>query len=396
MDPAMPNRLLPFFTTILVLFLAHPLFALPDNAVIKSYGPIQTIVLRGSHEHMGHQYGEQLKAELKDALNILNDFYTRQHGIPYADLVKHADLLYQRFPLTYQRFIMGVAEGAGLSLDDAKVLNAMETLGELLKGTQALQKCAFIALPANKTTTHAPLIGRNYDFPPPYDQLSKYLTVTVLDEPNTVPTAFISIVGQIYCPSCVNAKGLFIELNNGMPSGGFEVDQGRESLLINLLQILQNSTQFEQLKKQLKARESDYSLIINTADQYQVGSYEYSSTLGLKTIFPAKQAIFASTNFYLNPGWTNIPKPTDALTWQGVSRRDHLLELANQSPRFDLAQFQKLMDKPLNEGGALMPSTIYQLILDQSDLSLYIKINHQGDTWQKIPLHKLFSSTLKN
>ena len=121
-------------------------------------------------------------------------------------------------------------------------------------------------------------------------------------------------------------------------------------------------------------------------------SFEYSSTIGLKTVLPAAHDVFASTNYYLNKQWEDIPKPTDDTTWQGVSRREHLLQLANASTIFNVQQFEALMDKPVNEGGAVMPSTIYQLILDEKDLSLYIKINHLGPTWHKIPLAVLFTN----
>ncbi len=100
----------------------------------------------------------------------------------------------------------------------------METLNALIDET-SLTWCAFLSVPPNKSAIGSTLIGRNYDFPPPFDQCSKLLTVTILHEDDKVPTAIISMPGQIYCPSCVNAQGLFMELNNGMPSGGYYVDR---------------------------------------------------------------------------------------------------------------------------------------------------------------------------
>ena len=381
-----------FYFFFISLGLSHPLFA-AQNVAKKTFGSIQTIVLHGSHEQMGIQYGKNFRKELHEALAILNDFYITKNRLSYKKLRDQAESFYQRFPLSYQRFIIGISHGSGLSLDDAKILNAMETLGQLLPRLDNKQKCAFLSIPANKTSTNALLIGRNYDFPPPFDQLAKYVTVTVLQEENAVPTAFISIIGEIYCPTCVNAKGLFVELNNGMPSGGDRVDTKRETLLIHLLHILQNSTDLKQLQKQLNATQSDFSLIINTANKTTVQSYEFSSTLGMKTVFPMKNTVFASTNFYLNQSWCEIPKPTDATTWLGVTRRKNLLNLADQSSSFDIASFEALMDKKVSEGGAIWHSTIYQIIVDMSNLTLYIKINHQAKTWSKIPLIPLFHSS---
>ena len=249
---------------MLILLIAwnKNLIAGTPTAVKEKFGSIQTIILQGSLRQMGLLYGQNFRNELSEVLTILKDFYIIEKGVPYSKLQHQAELFYDRFPVSYQRFILGESEGSGLSLVDTKILNAMETLGQLLDQDDVAQKCAFLSIPANKTMSHSLLIGRNYDFPPPYDRLSKYLTVTVLQQANTVPTAFISIVGEIYCPTCVNAKGLFMELNNGMPSGGYIVDENRESLLIMMLQILQSSNDLSQMKMQLNARQSDFSLIV--------------------------------------------------------------------------------------------------------------------------------------
>ena len=362
------------------------------TAIKQKFGAIQTVILSGTHEEMGAQYGKALQDELKAALSILEDFYITQHRVTYTKLRDQADILYKRFPLNYQLFIQGVSQGSGLSLDDVKILNAMETLDRLIPPIQA-PGCAFLSIPGNKTATHFSLIGRNYDFRPPYDSLAKYLTVTILKEPNAVPTAFISIAGEIYCPTCINANGLFMELNNGSPSGGSWINENRQSLLINLLQILQNSNDLSQMEKQLNATQSDYSLIINTANKDNSKSYEFSSTLGMKTVFPSSNDVFVSTNFYLNKTWENIPVETDATTWLGVTRRNNLLNLASQLEQFDIPAFELLMDKQIKNGGGAWDFTIYQLIFDMNDFSLYVKINKEGNAWNKIPLEKLFSDS---
>lgn len=156
---------------------------------------------------------------------------------------------------------------------------------------------------------------------------------------------------------------------------------------------MQNSSDLNQVQKQLKATQSDYSLIVNTADQKLAKSFEFSSTLGMNTVFPEKNEIFASTNYYLSKDWKNIPEPTDATTWTGVTRRNNLLNLVSQSDQIDISSFEKIMDKNMAQGGAAWNFTIYQLIFDSSDLSLYAKINNQGNVWNKIPLKELFAST---
>lgn len=354
------------------------------------YGTIPVVVLHGTHQQMGIQYGQALQNELQQSLSILEQYYIGQQHIPYEKLVAKANLLYDRFPLSYQLFIQGVAQGSKLSLDDAKILNAMETLPSL--ASEDAGHCSFLAITPKQTITNTTLIGRNYDFPAPFDKIAHYLIVTVLKEDNAEPTAFIALPGQIYCPSCVNADGLFMELNNGTPSGGQFVDIDRQSLLINMLQIMQNSKDLQQMQKQLNATQSDYSLIINTADKKQVKSFEFSSTLGMHTVFPATDINFASTNFYLSDAWKDIPTPTDETTWMGVTRRNNLLNLSTSAKTFDIKSFETLMDKNIKDGGAVWDMTIYQIIFDPNDLSLYLKIHNYSTEWINIPLKEIFQS----
>ena len=166
-----------------------------------------------------------------------------------------------------------------------------------------------------------------------------------------------------------------MELNNGTSSGGTYVDTDRQSLLINMLQIMQNAHDLSQMEKQLNATQADFSLIVNTANNVQTKSYEFSSTLGMKGWFPQPNTTFASTNFYLNPAWQNIPAPTDATTWMGVTRRNHLLTSAAEGGVFDMTRFEALIDKRIQNGGARWKMTIYQMIYNTYDGSLYLKVN---------------------
>ena len=378
---------------IFVVFtlVAATAFATPTThtATINTYNNIQTNVLHGSHYEMGVEYGQAMQQQMQKTLSILEDFYIAQHALTHDALVKQASLLYNRFPVSYQKLIQGAADGAKISLDDEIILNGMETLGELLH-TQG--HCAFIAVPAAKSATGAMLIGRNYDYPAPFDQIAPNLAVTVMQEDNSIPTAFISLPGELYCPSCVNANGLFMELNNGSPSGGGTVDTDRQSLLANMLQIMQNSSDLAQLQKQLNATQSDFSLIVNTADETQAKSFEFSSTLGMKQNFPDNSQPYVSTNYYQSPDWSGLPTPTDASTWMGITRHDNLLNLVNSSPdKISITSFEDIMDKDISNGGGKWDITIYQIIFNPQNLNLYLQAKGQT-SWSEIPLKK----TLQN
>mmetsp|Transcript_2184 Transcript_2184/g.2893 ORF Transcript_2184/g.2893 Transcript_2184/m.2893 type:complete len:354 (+) Transcript_2184:87-1148(+) len=345
---------------------------------------------------MGYQYGSLLKEQLHNVLEILIQYFIVLQNVEYSQLVQQANLFYERYSYSYQLFLEGVSQGSGLTLDDCKILNAMETLDVFSssKFSSQLSACAFLALPASKTRSQYNLIGRNYDYNPIYGEIAKdYLNVIQLNDQNGVTSYIVGMIGQIYCPSCVSDNGIFMELNNGMPSGGTYVEQERQTLLINLLHIIQNSAHFAQADKQLMATQSDYSLIINMADHQFVKSYEYSSSLGMKPFSPALGQPFASTNYYQNSSWVGIPPPTDDTTWIGVTRRQNLLNLANSREVFGILEFQELMDTWLENGGAKWNMTIYQMIFDSTpqNLTIYLKPSFAFDaTWTKVPLGSQF------
>jgi len=357
-----------------------------DTLAIKNkHGNITTLVLHGTYKEMGFQYGQAMKDALNQTLTILKDYYINKEHMSYEDLCKQGENFYNKFPKRYQLFIQEEAKGSGLKLSDVQILNAMETI------VPGRGSCSFISLPPKKTLTGKALIGRNYDFPEPFNQIAKYLTVTVLSE--NIPTAIIALPGQIYCPTCINAHNLFMELNNGMPSGGFKVEEKEKTMLITLLKTMQNSYDLFHIEQHLSEIDADYSLIINTAtDKGEVVSYEFSSNsiLGMKDK-EYKNDVFVSTNFFLDERWKGLPEPTDDTTWQGVTRRKNLLATAAIKETFDINSFQKLMDLDINHGGAVWDLTIYQIIFDPSNQSLYIKTNNESSNWNKIPLGELFS-----
>ena len=184
-----------FVFLLIILFLVVPNQTLGFQPQKKEYGGVRVLLLSGTAQEMGFQYGRLMKSELENSLQILKKFYTTKHQLTDSQLYEHAKRLYARFPLSEQYFIQGEAQGAKLRLEDAQLLNAMETLGRLLRHANG---CAFIYFPKNKTITNTPVIARNYDFHEPYDQLANYLTITILRGVDSIPTAFIALPGEIY------------------------------------------------------------------------------------------------------------------------------------------------------------------------------------------------------
>jgi len=337
------------------------------------------------------------------------------HKVPYSKMVETAQPFYDRYTsYRYRSFLDGVALGSGLSADDVNILNGMETISGLISVydphydsnrikfslPEHLVHCAFISIPPAKTQSGYSIIGRNYDFPSEiYGAIAANLTITVINDEDAVPTAIIGMPGQIYCPSCTNKAGLFMELNNGEPSGGYYLAQ-RESMLINMLDVMQQSSTLSHMHDQMMALQSDYSLIISTGNQSYAQSYEYSSnsTLGMKEYSPVSEQVLVYTNFYLNSTWGNeIPEPTDATTWVGVTRRDNLLNLASKSDHVDLDSMKSLMETPLKDGGAYWDLTIYQIIFQPENNEISIRRSFADNaSWVDIDLDEFYNVSEHN
>eukprot|EP01084_Bolivina_argentea_P104417 186972_1 len=311
----------------------------------------------------------------------------------YQQLTQQSNLFHQRYSYSFSTFIHGMSQGSQLSLNDCKILNAMETLQLVSDNNNfILGKCAFISVPPTMTENNAPIIGRNYDYPPPFDVIAKYLTISILHQPNKVTTSIIAMPGQIYCPSCLNEKGIFMELNNGFASGGLRIEYERETLLIKMLEVLQNSETMNEVKVKMNSFQSDYSLIINVNGPNNDGmSYEYSSSLGMKLNEMYNDETYVSTNFFLNSNWNDsIPVANDENTpWNAVTRRNNLMNLTKDLNSVNMDDMKEIMNVEIENGGAYHVHTIYQIIFDTYTSSLLVRNRHQIN-WQFVDLREFW------
>jgi hypothetical protein len=362
------------------------------QAKLQYTDQVPVLVLKGTYAQMGYQYGFALKKELKAVLEILKTYFVVQHKLTDQILFERANLLYKRFPNSYQLFINSASAGSGLPLQDMIILNGMLSLDMLLR-SQMPFGCAFAFVPPNKTTMSHALIGRNFDYSPPFDQLAKYLTITVLKMPNKIPTAFIGIPGEIYCATCVNAKGLFVELNSGQPSGGYVENNQAENLGATILTAIQVSDTLGAIEKKLQKTSTDFSLIVNVTDSKKMANFEYSTSpiLGMQNYRPNGNEVFVATNFFTNPLWgSKIPTPIGSRLEFGVERHAGLSSLLSKLPLIDIEAFKRAMSVSVNQGGAVHSGTIYQIIFDPYHMDLYIKTANQPKYWRKVPLKAFF------
>lgn len=78
---------------LLILIIPCPLIA--EQKIVNGI-PIN--ILKGSNYEMGKDYGMQMRPQMLESLEILKNYYIKQKGLTYNDLLKQANELYKRFP----------------------------------------------------------------------------------------------------------------------------------------------------------------------------------------------------------------------------------------------------------------------------------------------------------
>ena len=105
-----------------------------------------------------------------------------------------------------------------------------------------------------------------------------------------------------------------------------------------------------------------------------------------------EDGIMAFSNYYLNPQWS-FEIPSDEKSWFGITRRNNLLSLAeNSKGKIDAKKMCKIMETPIANGGAMFETeTVYQIVYDAQNAELFIKIvDDLTSSWTCIELSTLF------
>ncbi len=351
-------------------------------------GKINVPVLHGSYHRMGRQYGHLLSGELKSLyMNAVVDHFQRARGLSGDEMDKAAMSLYRFYPRRFKDMIGGMAETSGLSLREQIMLNAIEFYG-LMPG------CSGIIAWGDYTKGQALVAGRNYDWFEEYSAFAQSLTVTVFNPDSGVPNAIITFAGVIYATTGLNARGLFLELNNGLPSGGSLKYNDRVPAIVNLLAALTDCGSLDELDAFFNTTRTEFSFIVNAADRMRGVSYEWAPFEHRRRDGDA-EGLLVSTNHFAHPSWGTVLQ--DQAGFETVLRRENLLALGHERKgRIDPEVMEEILDIPMNEGGATWPvdgsmpyRTTYQIVAVPASLLLWLKVPGFQE-WTGVGLESLF------
>ena len=100
----------------------------------------------------------------------------------------------------------------------------------------------------------------------------------------------------------------------------------------------------------------------------------------------------AMTNHFVSPQWEQ-PLPDDEKSWRSVTRRQNLLERAEEAKgQIDTKRMMEIMDRDLEHGGSKSDLTRYQMVVVPAEQTLWMKTTGHLE-WTKIDMKDFFSVT---
>lgn len=380
---------------VIVNFLcAQSIFASTEIKFISAFeegklyrnGKINVLVLQGSYRQMGRQYGRLLSKEIKALYkNAVVDYFQKQKGLSSDSMKKAAISLYHLYPQRFKDIITGMAETSGLSLDEQIMLNALEYYG-------SMSGCSGIIAWKAYTNNRPLIVGRNYDWFDKYTEFAQNLTLTIFNPDSGISNAIITFAGVIYATTGMNSAGIFLELNNGLPSGGALSYSNRVPAIVSLMACLNDYRTLDQVDAFFNTTRTDFAFIINAADKSRGISYEWAP-FEHRLQKGETDGLLVATNHFTDPSWGIVLK--DNAGFETVRRRENLLTLGHKNKgKINLKKMQEILDTSMSEGGATWPAkgtirTVYQIIAIPESLHVWLKVPGYQD-WTDVDLKELF------
>ena len=128
----------------------------------------QMVELKGSAHDIGLQHGKALAAEIRANLTLYFDMVKGLTGTDPAVCLQHAgkfqEAIHSNAP-QLQEEMQGIAEGAGVSLDEILFLNARTELMSMRPdGDAGGGECTAIGLSGERTNSGQSIIAQNWDW----------------------------------------------------------------------------------------------------------------------------------------------------------------------------------------------------------------------------------------
>lgn len=156
----------------------------------------------GSHRAIGRQFGEACAESIRRHLDLAVSRLAQRAQIP-AEVAFERALAYRPHVLRHAPFfdeeIQGIAEGAGLSLGQAYLLQLRAELAVVKPAEEAGDECTSFAVQPEATADGIGLAGQNADLPAFYGEIAVVVEIVPDDMPSVLmltPAGQVSYIGM--------------------------------------------------------------------------------------------------------------------------------------------------------------------------------------------------------
>jgi len=335
-------------------------------------GKIDVLLLSGTYNEMGRQYGGMMKEEMHEYSAYIDKMLARPDvAREFTDKLKANPL--QKYPARFREIVNGMSETSGLSVEKMSSLD--------------LNYCSAEAAWGSYTGGGPLVVGRNNDFPgvpPGSDKFSNIVVYNPSD--GSLPCAFFADVGAVSADTGYNCNGLMIESNDALE--GSRPTPDRMLFSLEMPQFMFDSANLDTLSTEVASTRPNMPQICLVCDKNMGISYELTST-DYRKAPPTADGLVVQTNDFVDPDWGE----TQSNSATSDQRYDNMLNLANQNKgKIDVATMKKMMSTPMSEGGPFRPGeTVAKQVFVPATLEYWAAIPGYQE-WVQVPLKALFEN----
>jgi len=335
-------------------------------------GKIDVLLLSGTYNEMGRQYGGMMKEEMHEYSAYIDKMLARPDvAREFTDKLKANPL--QKYPARFREIVNGMSETSGLSVEKMSSLD--------------LNYCSAEAAWGSYTGGGPLVVGRNNDFPgvpPGSDKFSNIVVYNPSD--GSLPCAFFADVGAVSADTGYNCNGLMIESNDALE--GSRPTPDRMLFSLEMPQFMFDSANLDTLSTEVASTRPNMPQICLVCDKNMGISYELTST-DYRKAPPTADGLVVQTNDFVDPDWGE----TQSNSATSDQRYDNMLNLANQNKgKIDVATMKKMMSTPMSEGGPFRPGeTVAKQVFVPATLEYWAAIPGYQE-WVQVPLKALFAN----
>jgi isopenicillin-N N-acyltransferase like protein len=341
---------------------------------LKYVNDIPVAVLAGSPEEIGKQYGELILKPAKEPLVKRVDSYMAKvgWGEQFPTMLKYAGPLFTMFPEHNRTELLTAAKTADV---DVRLLSALNLIPDLAK----LGGCSTVVVEPARSSTGAPLFGRNLDWPP-HEKLPEF-TLVVVYKP-TGKRAFASITFPVILGvlSGMNDAGLCLTINEITASkdGSKKQDLNGVPMMYLFRKILEECKTVAEAEKMLKANKRTTYFCLTACDK--TGGCVFEVTPDNVVRRDGENAVCCCTNHFR----------TDLLSVTTKCGRYPKLEAVQKADgKLGVSEVYKALGT-VHQG----PATVQAMVFEPATRALHLSYGSDGKSATEKLLTKLESSDL--